>query len=597
VVHYPPDDMELSHLLVDAVWRPKFLVERENGRLNKWLEPSSHLLGPLPWDLSPLNPKNRVDSLETANVGWRIDGATVCGTRFFAVPLNLLPTLPPLGIFVFLPDQTAFPPAVRSTLDASASVPLRSGPAIANLAISRHICRALDHQCKIYPDILQRYRRLPFGSEIVFDKVTSDPADMELSVVPNHAFERKTLSLDTLRKLWPDIPPDAWPPEVDLLSLRLVRQVHDTVCLAEGPGFDGIVVLKSAVGSVEHMYHELRFLLTVPPHPNVMPRPLAVVTKRSAFGGKRGVVGFLLRYFAAGSLRDILPARQRAGTLPAHVKLRWCLQVVAALVHIQQAAGTFYSDLRPDNVLLASDGRAVLCDFEQRGNWHEWCAPELLFRQYAENMRTVLSNTPSGPSPSSYHYLLAGYAPPAHLVETPVQAANRAWFLLPAAAREKAAVYSAGLFIYTVFEGLSNVRRNIANQWPIDPDVEFPTVRSTPALVMSLVRRCTHGAVEWADEHQQGDRKRPPRVVRKGGALYPEGQLDLEVGTTVAAAAVLDAAHAWWSAELARAEAFLQSDGWGSQEFGKDRPLLREVLEALERLGEGPEEPEMEAGT
>lgn len=66
-------------------------------------------------------------------------------------------------------------------------------------------------------------------------------------------------------------------------------------------------------------------------------------------------MGFLLRYFAAGSLRDILPARQRAGTLPAHVKLRWCRQVVAALVHIQKASGTFYSDLRPDNVLLASD--------------------------------------------------------------------------------------------------------------------------------------------------------------------------------------------------------------------------------------------------
>lgn len=79
-------------------------------------------------------------------------------------------------------------------------------------------------------------------------------------------------------------------------------------------------------------------------------------------------------------------------------------------------------------------------------------------------MRTALSNTPFGPSrPYSYHYLLAGYAPPAHLVETPVQAANRPWFLLPAAAQEKTAVYSAGLFIYTVFEGLSNVRHNIAN--------------------------------------------------------------------------------------------------------------------------------------
>lgn len=126
--------------------------------------------------------------------------------------------------------------------------------------------------------------------------------------------------------------------------------------------------------------------------------------------------------------------------------------------------------------------------------------------------------------------------------------------------------------------------------------MEFHTVRSTPTLVMSLVRRCTDGAVEWAEEHQHGNGKRPLRVVRKGDALYHEGRLDFEVGTTTTAAAVLDAAHAWWSAELAKAETFLQSDGWGRQEFGKGRPSLREVLEALERLGEGSGAPEMEAG-
>jgi hypothetical protein len=593
--------MELSHALVDAVWRPKFLVEWEEGRLQKWLDPSAHLVGPLPWDLSPLNPKNRVDSLEQANnnsnAGWRIDGATVCGTRFFAVPLALLPALPPLGIFVTLPDQTTFPPALRSTLDASASVPLRSGPAIARLSVSRHICRALDYQCERDPSILGRYRRLPFGSELVFENVASDPADMRLTVVANHDFERKARRLGDLRELWSDIPADAWPVEVDLLSLRFVRQIHDTVCLVESPGRDGTVVFKSAVGSVEHMYHELRFLLTIPPHPNVMPRPLAIVTKRSAFGGKRGVVGFLLRHFAAGSLRDVLPARQRAGTLPARVKAKWCRQVVAALVHIREAAGTFYPDLRPDNVLLDEDdgnggggGSVVLCDFEQRGNWHEWCAPEVLFRQYAENIRAALLLSRSEDDAgygvaSSYRRLLAGYAPPAHLIETPVQAANRPWFLLPAAAQEKAVVYSVGLFIYTMFEGLSNVRRSIANQWLIDPDVEFPAVRNTPGAVMDLVKRCTDGAVEWADQERGVDK--PPRVVRQGGALYPDGQLDLEFGTAATAATVLDAARAWWSAELAGAESFLQSDEWRSQEFGKGRPSLRQVLQELDRLGEG----------
>jgi hypothetical protein len=60
----------------------------------------------------------------------------------------------------------------------------------------------------------------------------------------------------------------------------------------------------------------------------------------------------------------------------------------------------------------------------------------------------------------------------------------------------------------------------------------------------------------------------------------------MEPGTAATATAVLNAAHAWWSAELARAESFLQSKEWRSQEFGKDRPSLRGVLQALEHLGE-----------
>jgi hypothetical protein len=30
----------------------------------------------------------------------------------------------------------------------------------------------------------------------------------------------------------------------------------------------------------------------------------------------------------------------------------------------------------------------ILCDFEQRGNWHEWSSPEVLYRQYIENIRS-----------------------------------------------------------------------------------------------------------------------------------------------------------------------------------------------------------------
>ncbi|KAM0268545.1 hypothetical protein ACHAQH_009951, partial [Verticillium albo-atrum] len=80
------------------------------------------------------------------------------------------------------------------------------------------------------------------------------------------------------------------------------------------------------------------------------------------------------------------------------------------------------SDLRPDNVLLDDKDNVVLCDFEQRGNWHEWSAPEVLFRQYMENIHTAavenLAKLPAGCT-------MPGPISPLRLDEGPVQAANR----------------------------------------------------------------------------------------------------------------------------------------------------------------------------
>lgn len=573
--------MELSHSLADAVSRPRYVLA--DADLRRCFDRSAILIGHPDWDLSPLNPKNRVDSLTTRSSRWRIDGATGCGTRYYAVPLDSHTDPTPLRIFVYLPDQTQWPPALRHTLDAPLSVPLRDGRAIANLGISRHICRALDYRCAADPGFLQRYHRLPFGSQLVFENVASNTADMRLTVVPNYQFERRTATVETLQKMWPEVPSDAWPPVVGVSSLGHVYHVHDTVSIVKAPGHDSTVVFKSSISSVDHMYHELRFLLTVPPHSNIMPPPLALVTKQTAFGGKRGVVGFLLRHFPAGSIRDILPARQRAATLSPRLKLAWCLQTAAALEHVRQAAGTFFSDLRPDNVLLDEDERVILCDFEQRGNWHEWCAPEVLFRQYSENIHAAL---PVPHLSSPYDGLLVGFALGSAPTSAtpPVEAANRAWFMLSTDSQDKATVYSFGLFIYTVFEGLSSVRRSIANQWPIDPAVQFPEVRHTPAAVLKIVRRCTVDALEWTEG---GSVLRPPRLLRIGGMLYPDRRTNLEQGTPETAAAVLDTALAWWSAELSRAEAFLDSDEWRTREFGFGRPSLQEVTRALEEIAEG----------
>ncbi|KAL4871743.1 hypothetical protein BDV12DRAFT_19009 [Aspergillus spectabilis] len=571
--------MELSHLVVDAILRPSFVLKYHE--LQDHFSPSSGRVGPLSWDDSSLNPRNRVDTLDTSSSRWRIDGATICGSCVYAIPLDLLPDLPPLRILLYLSDQTEFPAALRHTLDACVGVPLRDSKAISRLGLAKHLCRALDHHCARNPAFLEQYLKLPLGSRIIFEDVAADVSQMRLDVERDYGVESDMKTLQSLQQSWDDVALGVWPPTVDITDLGLIRQLNDAVSLVEAPG-QPFAVFKSATTSLHHTYHELRFLLTCPPHPHVMPRPLAVVTKKGAFGGKHGVVGFLLVHFPGGTLRDTLPARQRDGTLSEAVKLRWCRQVASALAHLQEM-GRFYSDLRPDNVLLDSEDNAVLCDFEQRGNWYEWCAPEVLYRQYAENIRNRL---PDRVVNSPYNHLLEGYARPHSLftsacytsTETSIEARNRAWFALPPTAREKAIVYNLGLFIYTVFEGLSNVQRNVANQFPIEPEIEFPIFKRTPTCIRKLIHHCTADVPDW---QAVGLLSEPWRVVRVNGLLYPAAQTDLQPNTRTTFETVMDSLLRFWNTELVRAEKFLEVPEWETGEFGRSRPSLREVVDAL----------------
>ncbi|KAL2836368.1 kinase-like domain-containing protein [Aspergillus pseudoustus] len=574
--------MELSHLIIDAVWRPSFVLKYHE--LQNHFHPSFGRIGTPSWDRSFLNPRNRVDTLDTTSSRWRIDGATICGNCIYAIPLDLLPNLPPLRILLYVTDQTEYPAALREGLDACTGVPLRDGKAIADLGLAKHLCRALDNHCARQPSFLQQYLKLPFGSRLVFEDIAADVGNMRLDIERDYDIESNMETFQSLQQSWSDVSSDAWPPTVDIYDLHLIKQLNEAISVVEAPGHQS-VIFKAATKSLHHTYHELHLLLTCPPHPHVMPHPLAVVTKKSAFGGKHGVVGFLLQYFEAGSLRDVLPARQRAGTLPNSLKLKWGRQVASALVHLNRA-GTFYSDLRPDNVLLDSEENVILCDFEQRGNWYEWCAPEVLYRQYAENIRSRL---PERIINSPFDRMLAKYTH-AHTLatctcytpaETPMEARNRAWFALPPVAQEKASVYSLGLLLYTIFEGLSNVQRNVANQFPIEPDLEFPTIFRTPESIHKIIKRCTTDAPDWEAAGLQSE---PSRVVRMGGLLYPEARPNLPRDTRETFDATMASFLDFWSIELGRAEKFLESPEWETGNFGRNRPRLREVLEALEAL-------------
>jgi serine/threonine protein kinase len=113
------------------------------------------------------------------------------------------------------------------------------------------------------------------------------------------------------------------------------------------------------------MYHELKMLLTMTPHPNIIPRPLYLVTQKCRFGGNIGVCGFILEYYPGGNLRDPLP--QDIPSLKSlQARLDIARRITSALIHVQEDVPGFYTDLKLPNVLISSDAegvRALLADF------------------------------------------------------------------------------------------------------------------------------------------------------------------------------------------------------------------------------------------
>ena len=103
---------------------------------------------------------------------------------------------------------------------------------------------------------------------------------------------------------------------VPIKCLQLVKQIHDSVSIVSLKFvLRELHAFKSTVDNLEYLYHELKFLLSIPPHPNVMSHPLYVATKRRTFSGKHGVIGFLLPYYPLGSIRDLVPIGSRKNAM------------------------------------------------------------------------------------------------------------------------------------------------------------------------------------------------------------------------------------------------------------------------------------------
>lgn len=366
--------MELSTEVIHDVIHPTaiFCNPTDNDSQKK---DSQEEADPL-WEDSRLNPKNRIDSLDPPkNPLWRIDGCAGLGTHFYAIPLFLKP-MSPMRIDLFIDESVTKAPEIRKLLGMDMVFHARDRVRLQRQGICSYILRALQTWTMKggREEVQSLYSDQPFGSRIFFTNLPFKVEDVDVQVAYYHNLERHQKTVGELAHLWEGTV-KTLPPAVDIKMLVFVKQLHDSVCVvryreeSKGTEAPELWVMKALTSHPEYMYHELRVLLTMPPHPNIISTPTRLVTKTITLSKhKDKVVGFLVPFYSGGGLRDELPLLRLQGLLRIKDQARWAKDICSGLLHIRNQASSYYPDLRLDQIVFpADDKRPILLDFEQRG--------------------------------------------------------------------------------------------------------------------------------------------------------------------------------------------------------------------------------------
>ena len=378
--------------------------------------------------------------------------------------------------------------------------------------------------------------------------------------------------------------------------LQLISHPHENISTVHvvGESDETIFVFKALMEDTQYMYHELRLLLSIDSHPNIIERPYRLVLK-SRPGRQAGIAGFLLKFYPGPTLQQRLQNEGPKITLDE--KIAWAHHITSALIHIQRQRPRYFSYLKLNNILLIKSDEEdmffstpVLLDFEQRGTWYTWAPPEICYIEYIE-LLALRAN--SANVRERYRSLMEEAFPgwTRSFSKRPIRKADKgyniAWASLNEGATAKAQVYPLGKVLWCIFEGLPspdgphNVESFLED---FNQNQGFPEFRLSPPKVQELIKRCTSGALEWQN--------RPRGVVRDGDRIAPYGMQ----GCQVTATETQQAASQWWLEELNRAEGFVRYefalDGRGTTseyiiQLKQDiasRPSLEEILETLSEL-------------
>ncbi|KAI1461643.1 hypothetical protein F4805DRAFT_464931 [Annulohypoxylon moriforme] len=570
--------MELSTRAIGEVVHPTAAFYRPHLGTRETLEtpsPADSVIK-FTWQNSLLNPKNRINSLDLPqNPLWRVDGCAGLGTQYYVLPL-FLKKVPPLRMDVFVSDFQ--PTLIREQLELHKAFHIKDSVRLPRLAIAKHIVRILQNwttsEFKDFAAFEDFYKGVPFGSRLVLENMSLDVRRVRIKVGLNHDLEHKLLPLSRLTDLWGSEFP--FPKVIDFFDLHVVSVLHDSVCLVRVN--EQLCIFKALTSGAKYLYHELKTLCTIEPHENIIIRPLHIVTKRCNFGTKRAVAGFTTFYHSKGTLRDILPLSRAHDQLRRVDQLKWSIQLTKALGHLTRS-GTYYPDLRLDNIVLSESSNIVMVDFEQRGVWCEFSAPEINAIEYIRLIATD-ECVPESVS-EKYRKILHDLVPSFESLDderytNPEHGFNLPWIALSAAEQEAAEVYMLGRVLWCIFEGVSGPQKAAVWQsYRWEPEIEFPEYKRTPPAIRNLIDKCTRG--------RRGTLSNV--VMRKHSQLL----LTAKDATEQTADDVREAAKRFWSVEIEEAEQYLATRGsqrlrgkWNGNYYG--RPTLKQVLEALEEL-------------
>jgi hypothetical protein len=159
---------------------------------------------------------------------------------------------------------------------------------IKSLGITEHLTRALNSWWERDPEAQKTYKKLPFCSNIRCSEIKMNPEDMEFQYLPNENLDELLLIAKELQSMWGfEQMPEALPIE----ELHYERQIQTSIGLVTIADTGQQYIFKGRPTPYV-LYHEIKMLLSIDRHPNIIERPVKLVTAQTDAMSEPGSVGF-----------------------------------------------------------------------------------------------------------------------------------------------------------------------------------------------------------------------------------------------------------------------------------------------------------------